>query len=68
MIGIHGVVFAQEYAHAQEVAVGGKYDGRFDDLLFFFSYQYQLIQKHYQRNSEKAFHKKMRIGYVKKQK
>ena len=59
------VPLLKEYAQIHE-AVEQKYDGRYDDLLFFFAYQYQLIQKHYQQNQDKTFHTKMRVGYVKK--
>ncbi len=41
--------FVQEY---QTKLAGGVYKGEFDDLLYFFSYTYELIQKTYKDSSK----------------
>jgi hypothetical protein len=36
---------------------GGAYDARYDNLLFYYSFMYSLIQDYYKTNQEKTFRK-----------
>lgn len=40
------------------------YDGRYDALLYFFKYFYNLIQSRYNTNPEITFHSKHQKGYI----
>ena len=54
--------YKEYYFAAIEKSPTTIYDGRFDDLLYFFSYNYNLIQKHY-KSKKKEFTKKK--NYIK---
>lgn len=41
------------------------YDGRFDDLLFFFSFFYHLIQRSYTKNPDRKYTSRHRSDYIK---
>lgn len=43
-----------EYAQAYELAKDEPYDGRYDNLLFYYKYQYDLIQYSYQKGEKKG--------------
>jgi DTW domain-containing protein YfiP len=43
--------FFKEYAIAQDQ----QYDGRYDNLLFYFKLKWQIIQKHYNINRDRKF-------------
>lgn len=43
-----------------------RYDGRFDDLLFFFSFFYHLIQRSYNDNPDRRYTSRHRSDYIKK--
>ena len=62
--------FMQEFLEARqkrqennfEVEV---YDGRFDDLLYFFSFFYHLIQRSYTANPDRKYTSRHRSNYIK---
>lgn len=43
------------------------YDGRFDNLLYFFSFFYHLIQKSYISNPERKYTSRHRSDYIKRE-
>ena len=43
------------------------YDGRFDNLLYFFSYFYHLIQRSYINNPDKKYTNRHRSDYIKRE-
>jgi DTW domain-containing protein YfiP len=43
----------------------GNYNGEYDDLLYLFLYQYELIQQHYRQNTEITFKTDKRSDYIK---
>jgi DTW domain-containing protein YfiP len=45
--------FAKEFEEARS----GNYQGQFDDLLWYYSHMYRLIQKTYKTNPDKRFNK-----------
>lgn len=59
--------FMREFREAQGINEDfGVYDGRFDNLLYFFSYFYHLIQKSYNRNPDRKYTSRHRSDYIKK--
>ncbi|KAI8579517.1 hypothetical protein K450DRAFT_241356 [Umbelopsis ramanniana AG] len=52
----------REYAEAYEMN-GKPYDGRYDNLLFYFRYFYNLIQSKYKKENKKYTHRQ-REGYI----
>lgn len=42
-----------------------EYSGKYDDLLFFYAFQYEMIQKHYKDHPELAFNTKRGEDYIK---
>ncbi|KAI8393472.1 DTW domain-containing protein [Radiomyces spectabilis] len=56
--------FYREYAEAYETTTA--YDGRYDNLLFYYRFFYKLIQDHYRTNSSKRFtHRHGKKDYIK---
>lgn len=43
-----------EYAQAYELKNGEPYDGRYDNLMFYYKYQYDLIQYSYLKGEKKG--------------
>ena len=43
------------------------YDGRFDNLLYFFSYFYHLIQRSYIKNPDRKYTSRHRCDYIKRE-
>ncbi|KAJ1964781.1 hypothetical protein IWQ62_002837 [Dispira parvispora] len=42
-----------------------KYSGQYDDLMFYYKYFYNLIQRTYQANPTKLYNRRQRTGYIK---
>ncbi|KAL0483272.1 hypothetical protein AKO1_014625 [Acrasis kona] len=43
----------------------GSYEGQYDDLLYLFLYQYEVIQRRYKNNTELTFKTALRDDYIK---
>ena len=52
----------REYAVAYELK-GQEYDGRYDNLLFYFMFFYNMIQNKYRKEKKKYTHRQ-REGYI----
>jgi DTW domain-containing protein YfiP len=57
--------FMKEYFHVQQPEAS--YDGRYDNLLFFFSYFYHLIQASYTKNPDRKYTSRHRSDYIKRE-
>lgn len=56
--------FMKEYQEAKNKDL--VYDGRLDDLLYFFSFFYHLIQDSYIKNPDKKYTSRHRFDYIKR--
>lgn len=54
--------FREAQCNSKQIEV---YDGRFDNLLYFFSFFYHLIQKFYVENPERKYTSRHRPDYIK---
>lgn len=56
-----------EYAEAYELGEKGSYDGRYDDLMFYYKYFYDLIQYSYTKGmlKDKKFTTRHKANYIK---
>lgn len=62
--------FMREFLVAQETINSEMvtYDGRYDNLLFFFSFFYHLIQRSYNNNPDRKYTSRHRSDYIKHEK
>ena len=62
--------FMREFFEAQETMKTEliRYDGRYDDLLYFFSFFYHLIQRSYNNNPDRKYTSRHRSDYIKHEK
>ena len=62
--------FMREFLEAQEMVNDNKlmcYDGRYDNLLYFFSFFYHLIQRSYNNNPDRKYTSRHRPNYIKRE-
>lgn len=62
--------FMREFLEAQERNNNQMivYDGRYDNLLYFFSFFYHLIQRSYNNNPDRKYTSRHRSDYIKREK
>jgi hypothetical protein len=59
--------FMREFLEAQQTFNRVDYDGRYDNLLYFFSFFYHLIQRSYNSNPDRKYTSRHRSDYIKRE-
>lgn len=59
--------FMREFQECKDVGTVSVYDVRLDDLLYFFSYFYHLIQQSYIKNPDRKYTSRHRSDYIKRE-